>query len=347
MATHDPGSMTRAFIRLTAVNLAVIVAATAALLALGEIALRLALPSSSSGSIYLYTLATPRYKVMKPNAAVTAWGKELRTNELGFRDAAVPEKPPGELRIVVLGDSFTVSAGVEQRDIWTTLLQKRLREKYPRVRVLNRAVGGYNIVQYRMVLEEVGLRLKPDLLLVALFPDNDFSLEGYDGNFRAASGASPEAQPWHEELYVYRAYLRRVAARLKGWLGEPGQRQAGDDRAGWDANVAALQAIADIARREQLPLEVALLPHTWNFERERALFARVNDVCRGQQLACVDLRAAFAARRLDEASLRLNLLDAHPNENYNAAVAEELAPRLARLVEAIESRRGLQPVRLE
>ena len=166
-------------------------------------------------------------------------------------------------------------------------------------------------------------------------------------NARSTNPHNPEAQPWHEELYVYRAYLRRVAGRLKGWLGEPGQRQAGEDRAGWDANVAALQAIADIARREQLPLEVALLPHTWSFERERALFARVNDVCRGQQLACVDLRAAFAARRLDEASLRLNLLDAHPNENYNAAVAEELAPRLARLVEAIESRRGLQPVRLE
>ena len=138
-----------------------------------------------------------------------------------------------------------------------------------------------------------------------------------------------------------------MAARLKGWIGEAAQRPAGEDRAGWDANVAALQAIADIARREKLPLEVALLPHTWNFERERGLFARVNEVCLRQQLACADLRAAFAARRLDEASLRLNLLDAHPNENYNAAVAAELAPRLARLLEALDNRRGLQPVRLE
>jgi hypothetical protein len=49
---------------------------------------------------------------------------------------------------------------------------------------------------------------------------------------------------------------------------------------------------------------------------------------------------AFAARGVEEASLRLNAIDAHPNEKYNALVAEALAPRIARLLPATAGREG-------
>ena len=316
--------MNRNLVRVAGINLALIVLLVLLGLCTVEVWLRLTIPPSSGESIYLYTLATPRYKVMKPNASTVAWGRELRTNELGFRDAPVPPKQPGELRIIVLGDSFTVSAGVDQGEMWTRLLQERLAKEYPRARVINLAVGGYNIVQYRLVLEEIGLKLAPDLVLVALFPDNDFTLDTYQANFRVASGQDlePEA-PWYHDLYVWRAWLGRVQARLKRLFN---LRPAAFDPKGWEANAAALREIADIARREKLPVAVALLPHTWHFERQRALFARVGDLCRGLELACIDLLEPFIARRLDEASLRLNAVDAHANGEYNAVVAQELKP---------------------
>jgi lysophospholipase L1-like esterase len=331
----------RALLKLAAANLAVLAALLGVLLGAAELWLRLTIPPSSGESIYAYTLGTPRYKVMKANAAVTAWGKELRTNELGFRDAPVGPKRPGELRIVVLGDSFTVSAGVEQPEVWTRLLEQRLGERFPRVRVVNLAVGGYNVLQYRMVLEEVGLRLQPDMILVALFPDNDFSLENYEANYRVARGLEPERpdEPWYRELYVWRAWLGRIEARLKRLLEPP--PAAAPDAKGWAANAAALGEIGAIARRERLPLAVALLPHTWHFERQRPLFARVAGVCREQRVGCIDLLEPFIARRLDEASLRLNLLDAHPNAKYNAAVADELAPRLAEALGATGAARPM------
>ncbi|HEX2198848.1 MAG TPA: SGNH/GDSL hydrolase family protein [Burkholderiales bacterium] len=320
--------------RTALVNLAVLAALGLALVLGAELWLRLTIPPSSGESVYLYTLATPRYKLMKPNATVTAWGKELSTNDLGFRDAPVAPKQPGELRIVVLGDSFTVAAGVDRRDMWTGLVQQRLRKSFPQARVVNLAVGGYNVVQYRMVLEEVGLRLAPDLLLVALFPDNDFSMATYEENFRVASGEPQSEPPWHQRLYVYRAYLGRLEARIRGLFAK--EKPAAKDNAGWNENAAALQAIADIARREKLPLAVALLPHTWHFERQRPLFARVGALCRQLQLACIDLLEPFIAGGLEESSLRLNALDAHPNEKYNAAAAAELAPHLERLMKEID-----------
>lgn len=310
--------------KVLAVNAAVLAGLIAIFLGGLEAYLRATVPPSSSETIYEYTTGTQRYKLMKANAAVTAWGKELRTNALGFRDRAVGPKLPGEYRIIVLGDSFTVSAGVDYRDMYTTRLEKMLG-----ARVVNLAVGGYNIRQYALVLQEVGLHLEPDMVLVAVFPDNDFSNETYEENFRAATGqATAEPEPaWYEALYVYRAYGARLEAKFRSMTRKAGTG-ASDD--GWAQNMAALKTIASVARERNLRLEVVLLPHTWNFARQRPLFDKVQNECAVLGLECRSLLDAFMKRGVKESTLRLNPLDAHPNERYNAIVAEELARILDR-----------------
>lgn len=301
--------------------------------------LRLSIPASSGDSIYQYTLDTKRYKVMKPNASVIAWGKELRTNDLGFRDhaRAIPPRQPGELRIVVLGSSFTVSAGVDFADIYTTRLERHLQAMYPRVKVINLAVGGYNPVQYDLVLREVGLGLQPDLVLVALFPDSDFRVDIYDENRRVAEGKAPAIPPsaWYEEAYTYRAYGRRIVDKVQNVVRKPAaQSDPAQARRGWEENTAALKRIADIAREHRLALSVAVLPHTWNFEKQRDVFGRIERICREQKLPCLNLLERFIAARVPEPTLRLNAVDSHPNEKYNAIVAELLAAHLSDLLPA-------------
>jgi len=315
-------------LKLLAVQLAICVALALLALAAVEAYLRLTIPGSSRESIYEYTLSTKRYKVMKPNTMVVAWGKELRTNELGFRDATprLAPKRPGEFRIVVLGDSFTVSAGVDYARIYTTLLEQRLKEKHPGVRVINLAVGGYNVVQYAAVLEEVALGLEPDMVLVALYPENDFSMETYEENLRIASGDSDAADvPWVQSLYTYRAYLGKVVNRFS-------RKEApkAEQNTGWDDNIGALGAIARTTEEHRLPLAVIALPSTWALPSQRPLFQRVEAECaRLPNARCFTLLEPLIASGIDEASLRLNALDAHPNEKYNAFVAEALAPFVA------------------
>lgn len=314
--------------RLLAVQFAISIALVLLALAAVEAYLRLTIPGSSRESIYEYTLSTKRYKVMKPNAMVVAWGKELRTNELGFRDATprLAPKRPGEFRIVVLGDSFTVAAGVDFSRIYTTLLEQRLKEKHPGARVINLAVGGYNVVQYAAVLEEVALGLEPDMVVVALYPENDFSMDTYEENFRIASGDTAAADvPWVQSLYTYRAYLGKVVNRF-------GRKEApkADRSKGWDENIGALRAIARTTEEHGLPLAVIALPSTWALASQRPVFQRVEAECaRLFNARCFMLLEPLIASGIDEASLRLNALDAHPNEKYNAFVAEALAPFVA------------------
>ncbi|MCD6043414.1 MAG: hypothetical protein K0R40_3017 [Burkholderiales bacterium] len=324
--------------RVLLINIAVLAALIVLFLGALEAHLRLTVPASSNETIYEYSLRTKRYKLMKANAAVSAWGKELRTNALGFRDRPVGPKLPGEYRIVVLGDSFTVSAGVDFDQIYTRRL-----EKLTGARVVNLAVGGYNIVQYALVLQEVGLHLEPDMVLVAVFPDNDFSNETYESNLRVASGgASPEPeQAWYESLYIHRAYGARVENKLRAMMGS---KPDGAASTGWKDNLAALKAIAAIARERKLALEVVLLPHTWNFERQRPLFDKVQDECAVLGLECRSLLDAFVKRGVRESTLRLNPLDAHPNGRYNAIVAEALASMIERRPGA-RRQAGGQPLR--
>lgn len=310
--------------RLIAINVAIAALLVLVPLLALELYLRAMVPSSSNESIFTYTLDTKRYKLMKANAAVTAWGKELRTNEFGFRDRPIGPKKPGERRMVVLGDSFTVSAGVDFEDIYTARLEKKLG-----ARVLNLAVGGYNVVQYALVLQEVGLGLQPDLVVVALFPDNDFSNDTYETNFQVASAkASVEPErTWYEELYVYRAYGTRLQNKVKSLFPAakaPAGGNAREEGPAWQENVAALGTIARITAERGIPLKVIILPHTWNFEKQRPLFARVQKECDRLALTCLNLLESFIARGVPEASLRLNALDAHPNERYNEIVADEV-----------------------
>ena len=318
--------------RTLAINLAVLAGLAAVLLFAAEIWLRLTVPENSGGTIYEYTLASKRYKVMKPNAAIVAWGKELRTNELGFRDerSAIPAKQPGEYRIVVLGDSMTVSAGVDFEDIYTSRLEALLRRAHSGVRVINLAVGGYNLLQYALVLEEVGLALQPDLILIGLVADNDFALDTYEDNYRVASGQEPPPQAgWGESVYVYRAFLGKAVARVLRTFEKP---QPKTENQAFERNEAALRAILANAKRRGVPVAAVVLPQNWDYDKQRPAFAKVAAVCRAHGLPCLDLLERFSAHRMDPRALRLNALDTHPNENYNAAVAEALREFLRPMV---------------
>jgi hypothetical protein len=310
-------------------------------LAILEGYLRLTIPASSGGSIYESSASSARHKVMKRDARIIAWGSEFRTNKLGFRDdkSDVPAKGPSEVRLIVLGDSFTVSGGVDFDKIATSLLDKRLKQQRPDAQVINLAVGGYNIIQYDLVLQEVGLSLAPDVVVVAVFPFNDLSNETYRGNESDAAGSPRSTQtPWYQKLYVYQALLVKVERRLRAMVERPApptpeaiaaaKAAQAVREADAQANLDALERLVNSAKARGLPVVIALLPNTDNFEQQRQDFAAFEKLCETHQWRCSNLLDRFIATGKSPRSLRLNLIDGHPNEAYNAYVAQFLAEDL-------------------
>jgi hypothetical protein len=96
----------------------------------------------------------------------------IAINSKGLRDVEHPyEKPPGILRIVVIGDSFVFGAGgVEQGKRFTDILQASTKN----TEVINMGVPAYGTDQEYLYLANEGLKYRPDIVLLCAYY-NDFS----------------------------------------------------------------------------------------------------------------------------------------------------------------------------
>jgi hypothetical protein len=129
--------------------------------------------------------ATRGWKLL---AGASGWQTEegrayVSVNRWGYRG---PEwtrtKPPGTLRIAVLGDSFVEAQQVAEQNTACALIQQELSSQlssfephHPlkRVEVMNFGVDGYGTAQEFFTLTEDVWQFSPDVVVLAFFPGND------------------------------------------------------------------------------------------------------------------------------------------------------------------------------
>jgi lysophospholipase L1-like esterase len=220
-------------------------------------------------------------------------GIPAQANSLGFRDAeATLEKSPGTYRILMVGDSFTVGANVEQDDAYPQVLERLLNSSDSRnIEVLNSGVGGYEPFHYAAFVENYAADYNPDMLLLGFFVGNDTyntitSVEqsrtavlGRRISRNAGKGWPVLVKIWgYENLNVVRGLINKGPAslvferercdefsrlflaiqgkRIKNHLAEPdaGQREA------MKSNLEQIMRIQTFARERNIPFFIALLP---------------------------------------------------------------------------------------
>jgi hypothetical protein len=100
----------------------------------------------------------------------------VHVNHLGLRGPDLPEKAPGECRILCLGDSLVYGQGVADPDTIPAALEAELSgragEAHRIVRVVNGGVRGYDTAQERALLEELGDRIRPDVVVLFWYPND-------------------------------------------------------------------------------------------------------------------------------------------------------------------------------
>jgi hypothetical protein len=121
---------------------------------------------------------TPRGKRLIPGAKVVIknhWlnGRDIpvRINSLGFRGDEVTAEPrPGVPRILMLGDSITWGDYVRDEETYVRQTANALESTlgYP-VDVINAGVGDTGSLEQIDILEESGLRVHPDLVVLGFY----------------------------------------------------------------------------------------------------------------------------------------------------------------------------------
>ena len=146
-------------------------------LCLIELALAIFHPIPHSIESNMFFIADPHtgFRLKPGGVGYFQMGIPAIANSHGHRDEEVAlAKPAGVVRILVIGDSFTVGANVRQEEAWPKCLERRLRSLLgPRIEVINSAVGGWDAFQYAQYFEYYGHRFQPDLVLVGFFVGND------------------------------------------------------------------------------------------------------------------------------------------------------------------------------
>lgn len=117
-------------------------------------------------------LPLPPQRLSRPDVdGVPAFRLEdtLFSNSVGLREREIAfEKPPGEVRILCLGHSWTFGWGVAAEEAWPRQLETLLNHGNPRGRVVvvNAGMPGSTPMQAYLMLQRVGLRYQPDLVIV-------------------------------------------------------------------------------------------------------------------------------------------------------------------------------------
>jgi lysophospholipase L1-like esterase len=254
-------------------------------------------------------------------------------NRLGYRDRDhAEEKPPDVFRIVVLGDSIGAGLRVARfEDTFPAILERLLRERGQNAEVINFSVSGYNTRQEVETLAERGLRYQPDLVLLA-YSMND--REQVDGaileRLLEQRRAGTTVDPNRSAPVLVRSALWRF---LRYRAFPPPRRQLDEELRRYrellsgDTVAASFADLAELSRREGVPVLVALFPRLprWHSlpgptQEHRA----IAELSRRHGFQYLDLLGAFRACRTgSKAPLAFDTL--HPTPRGHACAARALA----------------------
>jgi lysophospholipase L1-like esterase len=265
------------------------VAGTALALAAVEVGLRLFAPQPLATSHL-----TPLGLVLHvPGARIryarTEFDRTIVTNSLGLRDREVSlEKPPGTVRILLLGDSYAEGKQVELEETFSERLEALLNARRPQHRweVVNAGVSGYGTADEILFFDLYGRALSPDLVVLAFAVGNDLDDNRRSGFFRWNNGRlEPEPLRPLSASTIAKARAKEFLAshfHLYQWL-----------RDRWHGLRARLgSSRAEELREHRSEALADALPEDW--ERTRALLdlllARVARAKAGFLLVAIPMR---------------------------------------------------------
>lgn len=293
---------------------------------------------------------------MRPGVDVMVRGVRVQVNEHGMRGPSAPALPAaGVHRVLAVGDSATFGEGVPVEAAWPSVLQADLSQRAPGAwEVLNSGVEGWNTEAEVAYLQQQGLALQPETVVVA-FNLNDFDAVPVLGPLGVLTldheqrVSTWSAANW-SEFYLVLRWIFRGSGRV--WVGDPSvtppstlpgtepfekfdqyvsvlrkqyYRNPNDGR--WPTFLTAMHDLGAIAKPGRPRVLVVILPDGDQFGDAPDLTPqqKVLALCAETGLDCLDLYPMFR----DGGGRPLFRDIMHPNAEGYRIVAREVAARLA------------------
>lgn len=175
--------------------------------------------------------------------AIGRFAVSFRFDSLGCRGPEYPlQRAPSTVRILALGDSRTLGAGVHEIDTFSARLERLLnegRDSLTSVRheVINCGIAGYGVEDAQRLYQTLGRRLRPDIVLLAITPGDERS-----GDFESSVGRGSH--------YSSFEYLFATLAKFRDW------RSGDDPQHNAERIMAVVRSIHDSVRNDSAKMAV-------------------------------------------------------------------------------------------
>lgn len=257
------------------------------------------------------------------------------------------QKPDGVKRIVVLGDSLTFGDGVKAVETYPYKLQQKLRARLEgKFQVINLGIMGINTDQEAMILVDQNpyfrypaLFFEPDLLILT-FCVNDIELMP-DPKPRPETIIFPQSvHKFLDRHYRLYYFLHLKVNQLFSILGlqqtytEYLQNIYASDTKEWRLFQKYLTFIIQVAHQENITMLLVIFPALHDLDESHPyldLYHHVSEIGKANDIEVLDLFPHFQGN--DAASLRVSILNGHPNAEayeiaaeaiYNTLIAKEM-----------------------
>lgn len=217
-------------------------------------------------------------------------GVAVRTNSLGMRDREYTlSKPPGVVRIAVVGDSVAFGGDMEVEHVFSEVLEAKLNEAAPgKYEVMNFAVVGYNSEQEEIVLREKVLPASPDVVFVAYCLNDDSYTDGLGEMGREMHPASLGPR-LHSKLVSYLLHNR--------------ERRDFDKKADFRPVVHLFEQLAALSRSANFKPVVIVFPYRYDSVesyQHKQKHEALHDLARRNNLAVVDFLEVWSGLSAEE-----------------------------------------------
>jgi len=233
----------------------------------------------------------------KTNYALGGARQRVVLNEHGIRDSGTVS-PAGRWKVVMAGDSLAFGQNVDQKEIFTELMQEDFDRQGGRVKVLNFGVGGYDVADVAEFVRVKDMVYQADAFVYVMsltdFARKNTVYEGADnGLFRMYR------LPWLKTpMFVRKAIYRW---KKQGRLSSPGWYRwlvdGNGNQAWWMQKVRLMR---DNANEHGKPFAVVIMPAGCAYENGRYVLQDLHDRLatglKQEGINVVDLAPTFLAR---------------------------------------------------
>jgi hypothetical protein len=277
----------------------------------GEIFTRTLLPQNVDARMNIFRSDPVIGFTYKPDAVTCEKGREYNAryqiNSLGLRDREYGVKEKGVFRIMLLGDSFSVSHGMPIEDSLSRQLEQAFQSMADadglsvKIEVINTSCGGYSPYNYWRAFSRWAPILNPDAVLVGLSPDDydcsnehlQYLIDGgetlaaFRGERRPSGGKGSIRRlrkwlSWNSEFYILARnyfYYNDFIGRMNLWLEARADDQNGQLQpymvpqpesitAAWAKSFSYLQKLKEETTNDGVPLIVLSIPLKMEVDQE-------------------------------------------------------------------------------